>query len=93
VALKVDRLPASAQLVSRYVELELTKSKLECESGCDMGLDALRARTMLCSASEKLQINFRCSLWSFNPGQCHCCTGGRSTRGTHPRHSKQEGET
>jgi hypothetical protein len=27
MALKVDRLPASAQLVSRYIELELTKSK------------------------------------------------------------------
>jgi hypothetical protein len=27
VALKVDRLPASAQLVGRYIELELTKSK------------------------------------------------------------------
>ena len=27
MALKVDRLPAPAQLVSRYIELELTKSK------------------------------------------------------------------
>jgi len=27
LALKVDWLPASAQLVGRYIELELTKSK------------------------------------------------------------------
>jgi len=27
LAFKVDRLPASAELVGRYIELELTKSK------------------------------------------------------------------
>src|SRR5262252_6346095 len=35
---------------------------------------------MLCPASEKLQINFRRSLWSFNPGQCHFGAGGRRSR-------------
>jgi hypothetical protein len=57
-----------------------------------MGLDAIPYLTMLSAASEKLQINFRRSLWSSIPGNVTMPPVIAAAAEPHQQYSKQQGE-
>src|ERR1700758_747846 len=78
---------------SSYATISSSNSpnrNVEYELGCDIGLDAIPVATMLSAASEKLQINFRRSLWSITAGQCHHAISGRRSDGIHQRYSNKK---